>query len=308
MKPRLTFIINKRINHRKQIIKEIEEVFIDYPKIILQTEYSFQAMLLTKEHAEDSDIILAVGGDSIFNEVLNGLMSLPDTMQHRIVLGLIPAGIANDFSRSLNLSLDIRLYRNLIENESFETISIGKVKYKTTYNKDAHRYFVNDGEVGIAAQTVRRINKSTFLLTKSMTMTLATMQSFVNFKYPYVRIIADTIHWQGRITSVIFIRGKYFGGGLEIVPEADIFSDKMHLVLIEKLGYQDFIKNIYQFRYKKRVNNPRIHYFETNKLYIEPLEKREVWLQVDGVFLGKAPIEVQLVQKQIKLIVNKSKK
>ncbi len=302
MKPRITFIINNRSRQKRHVIKRIEEVFYDYPKMVLQTEYRYHAMILTQQHADSSDIIIAVGGDGTFNEVLNGLMSLPESVQERVVLGLIPAGLANDFNRSLGIPSDIYELRLLVEAESFVDLAVGHVKYRTTYDKDAERFFINEGEVGIAADTVRRINNSPRLLTNNMTLTLATLQSFVNFKYPYVRVISDTVQWQGRITSVVFALGKYFGGGLAIAPDADLLSDKMHLILVEKIGSQDFAKSLYQLRHEKRVDNPRVHYFETSQLIIEPLEEREAWVQVDGEFLGKAPVEVRLLPKQVRVI------
>ena len=302
MKPRITFIINNRAKQKRHIIKRIEEVFYDYPKMVLQTEYRYHAMILTQQHADSSDIIIAVGGDGTLNEVLNGLMSLPESVQDRVIIGLIPAGLANDFNRSLGISSDIYELRLLIEAESYRSLGVGHVKYKTTYDKDAERFFINEGEIGIAAETVRRINNSPRLLTNNMTLTFATLQSFVNYKYPYVRVISDTIHWQGRITSVVFALGKYFGGGLAIAPDADIFSDKMHFILVEKIGSQDFVKSLYQLRHEKRVDNPRVHYFETEQLIVEPLEEREAWLQVDGEFLGKAPVEVRMIPRQVKVI------
>ncbi len=302
MKPRITFIVNNRARQKRHIIKRIEEVFYDYPKMVLQTEYRYHAMILTQQHADSSDIIIAVGGDGTLNEVLNGLMSLPENVQDRVILGLIPAGLANDFNRSLGIPSDLTALRMLIEAESYRDLSVGHLKYKTTYDKDAERFFINEGEVGIAAETVRRINNSPRLLTNNMTLTLATLQSFVNFKYPYVRVISDTIQWQGRITSVVFTLGKFFGGGLAIAPDADLFSGNMHLILVEKIGSQDFVKSLYQLRHVKPVDNPRVHYFQTSQLIIDPLEEREAWVQVDGEFLGKAPIEVRVIPKQVKVI------
>ncbi len=302
MKPRITFIVNNKAKQKRHIIKRIDEVFYDYPKMILQTEYRYHAMILTQQHADSSDIIIAVGGDGTLNEVLNGLMTLPGNVQERVVLGLIPAGLANDFNRSLSIPADIYELRLLIESKSFRNISVGHVKYTTSYDKEAERFFINEGEVGIAAETIRRINNSPRLLTNNMTLTLATLQCFVNYRYPYVRVISDTIHWQGRITSVVFALGKYFGGGLAIASEADLFSDKMHLILVEKIGSQDFAKSLYKLRHDQRLDNPRVHYFETAQLLIEPLEQRDAWLQADGEFLGKAPIEARIIPKQVKLI------
>ncbi len=302
MKPRLTFIVNNKARQKRNILRKIDELFYDYPRMVLQTQYRYHAIILTQQHAESSDIIIGVGGDGNLNEIVNGLMMLPETVQDRIILGLIPAGMANDFNRSLGITADLMKLKTLIDNLSYRKIPLGYLKYQTTYNKEAERYFINDAEIGIAAEAVRKINNSPFTIGNSMSLTFSTLQSFVNFKYPYVRLVSDTVHWQGRITSVVITLGKYFGGGLTIWPDADIFSDKLNLLFVEKVNSQEFLRSLHIIRAGKALSGDKVHFFKTQHLLLEPLEKREAWVQTDGEFLGKAPVEVRIIPNKIKML------
>lgn len=66
-------------------------------------------MLLTKgpkdatlmaEDAQDYDTVIALGGDGVIHETINGLMNIPS--DKRPTLAVIPMGSGNDFARTLN--------------------------------------------------------------------------------------------------------------------------------------------------------------------------------------------------------------
>ncbi len=302
MKPRVTFIVNRKIKQRKHIIRQIEQVFYDYPKIIVQTEYRYHAMLLAEQLADSSDFIIAVGGDGTVNEVVNGIMSLPDSRINKLTMGLLPAGTGDDFARSIKMPLDVQLLKRLIDDYSVRRVSVGSVDYVTTYGKDATRYFLNIGDVGLGANTVRLMSFSPKLLGSSASFIAAALQVFVTFKYPYVKVIADTVHWQGRVTLVAFANAQYFAGGLGIAPEASPFDDKMKLVIVEDIPTTEFLRNIPNLRAAKYIDHPKIHYFDAKSVIIDPLEERPVYVETDGEFLGQAPIEAKVLPSKLKML------
>jgi YegS/Rv2252/BmrU family lipid kinase len=303
MKPRVTFIVNRKIKQRKQIIRQIEKVFYDYPKIIVQTEYRYHAMLLAGQLADSSDFIIAVGGDGTVNEVVNGLMDLPDSSINKLTIGVLPAGTGDDFARNQKLKLDVEALKQMIDNYSVRRISIGVMKYVTTYGKNAVRYFVNIGEVGLGANTVRLMNYSPKLLGSSASFIAAALQVFVTFKYPYVKVISDAVHWQGRITLVAFANSQYFAGGLGIAPGASPFDDKLKLVIVEDIPTTEFIKNIPNLKAAKPIDHPKIHYFDAKNVIVEPADQRSVYVETDGEFLGVAPVEVSLIPSKLNLLI-----
>ena len=50
--------------------------------------------------------VFAAGGDGTLNEVVNGVLRVPDALGG-VVLGVIPLGTGNDFARALGLSADV---------------------------------------------------------------------------------------------------------------------------------------------------------------------------------------------------------
>ncbi len=72
----------------------------DYNVYVYSTQCRGDATRIVAEEGANYDCIVAFGGDGTLNEVINGLMRLPE----RPVLGYIPAGTTNDFAAGLGLS------------------------------------------------------------------------------------------------------------------------------------------------------------------------------------------------------------
>ena len=63
---------------------------------------SHATQLASEAHASSYDTIIALGGDGVVHEVVNGLMKLAP--QDRPRFGLIPVGSGNDYARTLGMS------------------------------------------------------------------------------------------------------------------------------------------------------------------------------------------------------------
>ncbi len=94
--------------------------------------------------ANGAHTIVAVGGDGIVNEVLNGITGTSTA------LGIIPAGTANDLARHLGISDNIAASCDLIRNSSSTTIDTIEVNGKR---------FLTAGGVGLAGDVARMANR-----------------------------------------------------------------------------------------------------------------------------------------------------
>ncbi len=85
--------------------------------------------------------IIAGGGDGTINEVVNGLMSLPE--DQRVPLGVLPLGSANDFANGVGLPLEplpaLKMAMNALPVET-DVVCSGQ------------QYFVNMASCGIGAE------------------------------------------------------------------------------------------------------------------------------------------------------------
>ena len=94
----------------------------NYEVTVYTTAGQGDATVIASQKGSLYDLIICIGGDGTFNEVVTGLESL----EHRPPVGYIPAGSTNDFAGSLRLSKDIlSAARNILEGHVYK-LDIGK--------------------------------------------------------------------------------------------------------------------------------------------------------------------------------------
>lgn len=84
-------------------LSEVLEVFArqGYEITVLPTQKRGDAAAAARDRGPGYDRVVCCGGDGTLNETVRGLLDLPREL--RPVLGYIPAGTTNDFSRTLEL-------------------------------------------------------------------------------------------------------------------------------------------------------------------------------------------------------------
>ena len=103
---------------------EILQVFNEngYETTVAVTQKSGDGTDIVVERGADFDLIVAIGGDGTFNEVMNGVL----TTGLDVPIGYIPAGSTNDFGSSLGLTKDVVESAKSIVNGTLHTIDVGE--------------------------------------------------------------------------------------------------------------------------------------------------------------------------------------
>lgn len=104
---RLVLIMNPAAGTRKANphLTEILTVFgaAGYESTVFMTQKRGDGTALAEAYANKADLIVCVGGDGSFNEVISGVCRAGS----QTPIGYIPAGSTNDFAASLNLSKQV---------------------------------------------------------------------------------------------------------------------------------------------------------------------------------------------------------
>lgn len=92
--------------------KQANKYFVDiidifcragYEAVAATTEQQGDGTEFARKRAKDFDLIVAIGGDGTFNEVIAGVIESGED----VPIGYIPAGSTNDFANSLSLSKNV---------------------------------------------------------------------------------------------------------------------------------------------------------------------------------------------------------
>lgn len=120
-KNKLLLILNPRAG-KCEGFKRLPEVLNafqqhGYLSTVLLTEKSGDAALFAKHYEKDYDLIVCIGGDGTFSEVMSGMVN---NRSHKPI-GYIPTGSSNDYGFSLGLTTNL--------NQAIHDIVTGKPQY-----------------------------------------------------------------------------------------------------------------------------------------------------------------------------------
>ena len=104
---------------------------------------------------EQPDFVV-VGGDGALQDALNGIMLSENS--GKVSLGIIPNGIANDFSRFWGVSVDD--YKQVIDGiiaRNIRKVDVGCCTYYDA-NIPPRRYFLNCLNIGLGARLIKTTN------------------------------------------------------------------------------------------------------------------------------------------------------
>lgn len=296
---RISFIVKGLIKNKDRLFGEIRNFFPGAE--IFETTHSFHAVELARNAVVNaSSHIISVGGDGSLSEVVNGIMLSGD--KNLPVIGLLPYGTANDFSKSVNLNDGLKQLRELVDRKTTRKIDVGSVFFTDRNGKAAERYFVNIGDIGIGGFIVENINKSSKMLGANMTFFLETLKAMFTYQRTKVKCVCKEFSWEGKTLSMVMANGKYFGSGLCIAPDAALDDGKLNIVILGDVTVIDYLKNISRLKRGEKIIHPEVFYRETDEIEITPLESK-CPIDLDGEFIGYAPAKFKILPAKIDFLM-----
>lgn len=95
-----------------------------YEVTVYSTLYHGHATKLIREYGAEYPLVICSGGDGTLNEIVDGLMLLPE--EKRPDIGYLPAGSTNDYASSLNLPVQPEDGIAMITQGHFRKVDVGR--------------------------------------------------------------------------------------------------------------------------------------------------------------------------------------
>lgn len=257
---RLLFIINPVAGRgRAKSLISIIESRMDKSNIeydIYLTKAAKDATNIAEENCYQYDAIIAVGGDGTINEVAKGLIN----RKHGI-LGIIPSGTGNDLSRSLSLPLDPLMALETIIRGHYKKIDIGRVN---GYN------FLNIASIGFDTEVVYIANKVKKRIKNKISYIIGILFTLLYYKKSSIEIEIDSISYRRNLVLIAIGNGKTYGGGLKILPMAEIDDGYFHICLVKDASNLKIL-----FLFPSIIKGNHLNY----KKYVEVYKGKEIRLK-----------------------------
>lgn len=296
---RIIFIINGAKKQSKKLTS-ILDFFLNssfFSKVeVTLTQYPGHARKIANQSCSKFDYMIVVGGDGTLNEVINGI-----DFTSKIIVGLLPYGTANDFSRDLKLQLNAQFLFKLIKNDCYKTIDIGLV-CGLDNNSTLNRRFINIADIGLGGYVTQNIlyNKNKFLSGK-IKYALAILKGMIQYSKPEIKVEGD-YNFQGKVLTLAVCNGRYFGYGLCIAPMANIQNKVLNITCIGNVSLIDYFKNLGNIKRGVIINHPEVHYKTIKSIHVFHND-HPCPIEVDGEFIGYTPVSIQILPQKIKFLL-----
>lgn len=257
------------------------------------TEKTGDAKAYAKQYAKHFDLIVAVGGDGTFNEVVAGVLKSGAD----VAIGYIPAGSTNDFANSLKLSKNILKAASDIMEGTVEEIDMG------SFNGRIFSYVASFGAFTEASYKTPQNVKNTL---GHMAYAFEGMKDIANLKSKHLRFVADGVVIEDDFIFGAICNSTSVGGVISLDPKRVDLKDGMFELLLIRLPKDLFeLNEIVIALSTKKYKTKMITFLSAKNIIVETQENIN-WT-LDGEFAyGEEVIKVENLNKAIKFITNKS--
>lgn len=269
------------------------------------TEHKHHATELTVTAANQGyRKIIVIGGDGTLNEVVNGLFIQKTVEPREILLAVIAVGTGNDWVRTFGIPQHYSEAIRAIREERSFLQDVGTVTYTESHYTQT-RYMANVAGLGFDAYVISTFNHLKMKGYKGGWMYLySILKSYFRYKSSGARIwVDDKVVFNDLMFSLAIGICKYNGGGVQQLPNALADDGLLDLTIIRPVHWWHIV-----FRLKKLFNGDiyqigHVIHAQGRKVKIEaaPL----IQLEADGELMGGTPVEVNIRQRAIRVVVTR---
>ena len=274
---------------------------------LYESEFEGHTVELSKELAiNGATHFIVAGGDGTLNEAVNGIFSGKNNQCTDIVIGMIPVGTGNDWIRTFGIPDDYQSAMDIIQKNHTVVQDVGWIEWqnqKINYS----RYFVNIAGFGFDAMVALRAN---MLKNKGLSGLRVYLESFIwsyfNFKPAEAIVLIDHKQVKVNLFSISIGIGKFNGGGMMQVPDANPVNGHFHVTVIRNLGIWGILTNFRKLYDGRFVQDYRVstHVGETVNLKADQILSGEA----DGESIGTSTnFNVRIIPHQLRVIYGEDK-
>ena len=235
------------------------------------------------------DLVIAAGGDGTLNEVVHGLMGLPEGS--RPILGIVPLGTANDFAFGCDIPRDPAKALALCMKGEAATIDVGKAN---------DRWFINAASSGFGAEITATTSPDLKRLFGPAAYTVMGAILAINLHHYKGKLILPGREIIGSGPVAIVGNGRQTGGGLQVAPRACIDDGLLDVLVIRQISPTALLAAARELQ-QLPSDGEYISYWQTPWLEVHPEEAIPV--NLDGEPLSFTTVRYEAVPKAIQLIV-----
>lgn len=278
---------------QKEIVRAVEQRF--GPVTLIPTEKNGDL----PAGAIDGAVILVAGGDGTIQHVVNALLQNGSSDGSSPELAILSVGTGCGFAQSLGIPRGLGLQVRLAAEGQARVVDVGMLEYTGFDGARVMRYFVNECQLGIGADVVRRVEGGGKRAGGRFTFGLATLNSVFMHRNQNLAVTADGLRYDGKMCGVTVANGPRMGGGMNLVPGASVEDGRLDLLIMGDLTVGQRLRAFPRIYNGSHARSNGFFLRQAKHMTIRSDET--VVVAADGEILGMTPCTIGIVPTAIRI-------
>lgn len=235
------------------------------------------------------DIVFILGGDGTVHECINRIARL----SKRPLLGLLPGGTSNDFSRTLEIPQTLREAAESLVNGRVQSVDLGQ--YGSTY-------FMNFWGIGLVAEASQNIDedqKKTFGALSYVASTFRTLKEAEGFPY---RITSHGGELTGEAIAIFVLNGNSIATNRIPIEGINPSDGKLDLLVVKNSNLGT-LWELLSLRNPKTDNETldSLEYIQVTELQVDTPSQQQV--DMDGEIYETKTESIRVLSSHLDMLV-----
>ncbi len=247
--------------------------------------------------------LVVVGGDGSVNEVVNGIAGSFETSRgsraEDVQLAVVPRGTGWDFARSHGIPRDLDAALDVALNGDVREIDAGLVTFRAWAGHEGRQHFANVASAGISGAIAQRANETSKALGGKISYYWSTLAVFARWQTGEMRVSVDDEIRAGRIIDTMVANGRFLGGGMMMLPEAEPDDGLFDVLVIGDVTKRDLAFTLPKSYRGKHLPHPRLEVLRGRVVTVDADEPLPI--ELDGEQPGTTPARFEVVPRAFRL-------
>ncbi|MBP1757330.1 MAG: diacylglycerol kinase catalytic region [Firmicutes bacterium] len=247
------------------------------------------AQVFAKRHGEQA-IVVACGGDGTAHEVANGLRGTP------AALTILPLGTGNDFARVVLSSQSIDTLLTRLTQPAIRPIDLIQINDRTCLNITSFGF---DTRVQRLMMSINR----KFRWLGQMSYPLAIVIGLLGqrrFTMKYFLKGSGCPEKQVDYILAALCNGRFYGGGFNPAPQAEVDDGQIELVLVDPLPLRRIVALIPLYKKGQHLNDPAVHLLPVTSGHLAAPAGFKLLGNIDGELFEAAQIDFEILPQAVR--------
>jgi diacylglycerol kinase (ATP) len=240
--------------------------------------------------------LVVVGGDGSVNEVVNGLVGAAE-----IELAVIARGTGWDFVRTYGIPRDLDGAVDVALRGDVREIDLGLVTFRTWAGGEGSSHFANVASAGISGAIAQHANQASKRLGGKISYYWSTLAVFARWQTGELRVTVDDETRSGRMIDAMVANGRYLGGGMMMLPEAEPDDGLFDVMLFGDVTKRDLLLTLPKTYRGTHLPHPRLEVLRGRVVTVEADDPLPI--ELDGEQPGTTPARFEVVPRAVRLRV-----